>query len=137
MATKMSAEDNFIQISGKTYPLSIIEGSEHERAFDIRGLRAETGLITFDPGYANSGSCESAITFIDGEEGILRYRGYPIEELAEHSSFLEICWLLIHGELPNQAQLTEFTESVTLHTMLHENFRGFFSSLPKCSWELR
>ncbi len=128
---KASSEHLELNFEGKRIALPLIRGSEGEVAIDIRRLRAETGLITFDPGYANTGSCKSAITFIDGEQGILRYRGYPIEELAERSSFLAVAFLLIHGELPGPAQLEAFSREVTYHTMLHEDFGRFFSSLPK------
>src|SRR5688500_9214294 len=94
-----------LRIDDRVIPLDVVEGSEGERAIDIRKLRDDTGLITLDPGYANTGSCESAITFIDGEQGILRYRGYDIAELAERCSFLEVAYLLIQSELPNRAQL--------------------------------
>jgi len=116
---------------GKTLELPIVKGSEGELAVDIEKLRSSTGLITMDPGYGNTGSCRSAITFIDGEQGILRYRGYPIEELAAHSSFLEVAWLLMNGDLPSHAKLTAFEREVKLHTMLHENFHRFFEALPK------
>ena len=116
---------------GKAVTLPVVRGTEDEVAVDIEKLRAATGMITIDPGYGNTGSCRSAITFIDGEQGILRYRGYPIEELAENSTFLEVSWLLLHGELPTRAQLAEFTNEVTQHTLLHENFRRFFDALPK------
>ena len=116
---------------GRKVSLPIIKGSEGERAIDIGRLRSATGLITFDPGYANTGSCASAITFIDGEKGILRYRGYPIEELAEKSSFLEVAWLLLNGDLPTHDQLEKFTNQVGRHTMLHEDFARFFESMPK------
>lgn len=116
---------------GKQVSLPLLQGTENEVAIDIRNLRAQTGLITFDPGYANSGSCKSAITFIDGEEGILRYRGYPIETLAAKSTFLETAWLLIHGELPSAPELESFRAEITRHTLLHENFARFFSALPK------
>ena len=99
-----------LRVDGRVIPLDIVEGSEGERAIDIRKLRDETGLITLDPGYANTGSCESAITFIDGEKGILRYRGYAIEELAERCSFLEVAYLLIQGELPTRPQLDGLLE---------------------------
>ncbi len=120
-----------LRIGDKTLSLEVIEGSEGERAIDIRKLRSETGHISFDPGYGNSGSCRSAVTFIDGEQGILRYRGYPIEQLAEHSSFLEVSYLLIYGELPSAQQLGQFTESIRYHTMIHEDFKSFYSAMPK------
>ena len=120
-----------IQCDGKRASLPVLRGTEDEVAVDISKLRGSTGLITFDPGYANTGACRSAITYIDGEQGILRYRGYPIEELAEKSSFLEVAWLLIHGELPPRAELSTFTREITRHTMLHEDFQRFFGALPK------
>ena len=112
-----------------TFP--VVTGTEAESAIDIQKLRAATGLITLDPGFGNTGACKSAITFIDGEKGILRYRGYDIAELAAKSTFLEVAWLLLKGELPTQGELRTFTESVTTHTLLHENFRRFFEALPK------
>jgi citrate synthase len=128
METKMEAT---LQFDGSTAKFPLVSGSEGEHGIDIQRLRAATGLITLDPGYGNTGSCRSAITFIDGEQGILRYRGYPIEELAERSSFLEVAWLLIHGELPTRVQMETFTGQIRHHTMLHENFRPFFSAMPK------
>jgi citrate synthase len=119
-----------VQYDGETFSLPLVRGSEGEVGIDIRQLRDKTGLITLDPGFGNSGACRSAITFIDGEKGILRYRGYPIEELAEKSTFLEVAWLLVQGELPTRAELDAFTTSVTHRTMLHEDFRRFFESLP-------
>jgi len=120
-----------VQYDGKVLPLPVIEGSEGERAIDIEKLRALTGLITLDPGYGNTGSCRSRITFIDGEKGILRYRGYPIEDLARKSTFLEVAWLLLHGELPTSTELMTFSREVTHHTLLHEDFGRFFGALPK------
>jgi len=120
-----------LRVDGETLELPIVEGSEGERAIDIRRLRAQTGLITLDPGYANTGACRSAITFIDGEKGILRYRGIPIEELAESSTFLEVAYLLIYGVLPSKDELESFSGSITNHTMLHEDFKRFFGALPK------
>jgi len=120
-----------LSYDGKSVELPVIHGTEQEIGVDIEKLRASTGLITLDPGYGNTGSCKSAITFIDGEKGILRYRGYPIEELAEKSTFLEVAWLLIHGELPTHADLDGFTREVTIHTMLHQDFGRFFDALPK------
>uniref|UniRef100_A0A832I742 Citrate synthase n=1 Tax=Eiseniibacteriota bacterium TaxID=2212470 RepID=A0A832I742_UNCEI len=129
--TVTGAKEATLAFDGKTYTLPVIRGSEGETAIVIDKLRAQSGLITLDPGYGNTGACRSAITFIDGEKGILRYRGYPIEELAERASFLEVAWLLLHGELPTREQLDTFTREVTRHTLLHENFRRFFEALPK------
>ena len=120
-----------LDFNGKLVPLPLVQGSEGETAIDIQKLRALTGLITLDPGFGNTGACRSAITFIDGEQGILRYRGYDIAELAEKSTFLEVAWLLLYGELPTPAQLAAFQSDITHHTMLHENFRRFFDALPK------
>jgi citrate synthase len=115
---------------GKSLSLPLVKGTEDETGLDIQKLRGSTGLITLDPGFGNTGACKSAITFIDGEKGILRYRGYPIEELAEKSTFLEVAWLLIHGELPTRTELSGFAHEITRHTMLHENFMRFFEALP-------
>lgn len=93
-----------IELDGRGYDLPVVEGSEHELAIDVHRLRDQTGYITLDHGFANTGSCTSAVTFIDGEQGILRYRGIPIEEVAENSSFVEVAWLVIFGRLPTQAQ---------------------------------
>jgi citrate synthase len=120
-----------LQYDGAVLALPLVRGTEDETAIDIQTLRSKTGMITLDPGFANTGACRSAITFIDGEKGILRYRGYPIEQLAEKSTFLETAWLLIHGELPNEQELRSFRGEVTYHTMLHENFGRFFDALPK------
>ena len=120
-----------LNYDGKAVTLPVIRGTENESAIDIEKLRAQTGLITMDPGYGNTGSCKSAITFIDGEKGILRYRGYDIAELAEKSNFLEVSWLLLNGELPTAAELSGFSREITRHTLLHENFRRFFDALPK------
>ncbi len=120
-----------LTFDGGSVNLPIVSGSEGEKAVVVETLRAKTGLITLDPGYGNTGSCRSAVTFIDGEKGILRYRGYDIAELAEKSSFLEVAWLLIHGELPRKAELDGFTDDITRHTLLHENFRRFFDAMPK------
>jgi len=115
----------------KTVSLPVLVGTEAEPAIDIRSLRAATGLVAFDPGFGNTGACRSAVTFIDGERGILRYRGYDIAELAEKSTFLEVAWLLLNGELPTRAELEGFRAELTQHSMLHENFRRFFEALPK------
>ena len=110
--------------------LPLIVGTEGETAVDISRLRAQTGLITLDNGYVNTGSCRSAITFLDGERGILRYRGYPIEQIAEQSSFLEVAYLVIYGELPTKAELDRWVTSITRHTLVHEEMRRFFDSFP-------
>ncbi|HEX5050533.1 MAG TPA: citrate synthase [Planctomycetota bacterium] len=115
----------------KHLELPVFVGTENEVAIDIRKLRAETGAITYDPGLGNTGSCRSGITFLDGEQGILRYAGYGIEQLAAASHFLEVAWLLIHQQLPDLDQLRHFEREVTHHTMVHEDFRRFFSSFPK------
>jgi citrate synthase len=120
-----------LRLGGKTVELPVLRGSEGETAVDISALRGSTGAITFDPGFGNTGSCRSAITFIDGEKGILRYRGYPIEELATKASFLEVSYLLIHGELPTAEELSRFTDEVRYHTLLHEDFKRLFTALPK------
>jgi citrate synthase len=117
--------------NGKTLTLPVVTGSESESAIDITKLRASTGLVTLDPGFGNTGACRSAITFIDGEKGILRYRGYDIADLAGKSTFLEVAWLLLYGELPTTADLAQLRSEIFKHTMLHENFRRFFEALPK------
>lgn len=119
-----------VTVNGTSIELPVVVGSEGESALDIRSLRSESGLITLDSGYGNTGSCESAITFIDGEEGVLRHRGYPIEDLAEKSSFVEVCYLLIYGELPSASELEEFRTQLTYHTMLHEDMKKFFEGYP-------
>jgi citrate synthase len=117
-------------LGGKEHELPVVAGSEGEVGIDVQQLRATTGAITLDPGYGNTGSCESAITFIDGEKGILRYRGYPIEEIAGRAQFTEICFLLIHGHLPSKAELAGFRAQLTCHSLLHEDMKKFFESYP-------
>ena len=119
-----------LTVDGSSYEFPIVQGSEGERAIDISQLRAATGLITLDPGYGNTGSCTSAITFIDGEQGILRYRGYPIEELAERSTFLEVAYLLLRGDLPDRDELAEFRHKITYHSLLHEDIRYMYRAFP-------
>ena len=114
------------QIGGKTVELPVLKGVSGPEVVDIRKLYAEADVFTYDPGFTSTASCESKITFIDGDAGILLHRGYPINELAEQSSFLEVCYLLLHGELPNAAAFTEFERTITYHTMLHEQFDRFF-----------
>jgi citrate synthase len=117
-------------LDGKEYELPVVVGSENEVGIDISNLRAQSGAITVDSGYGNTGSCKSAITFINGEKGILQYRGYPIEELAEKASFIEVCYLLIYGELPDKNELTEFTDKLTRHSLIHEDMKKFFEGFP-------
>ncbi|MEQ9287592.1 MAG: citrate synthase [Cyclobacteriaceae bacterium] len=119
-----------INLDGKSYELPVIEGTEREKAIDIGKLRGASGLITIDPGYKNTGATKSAITFLDGEKGILRYRGYPIEDLADKSSFLEVSYLLIFGELPTAAQLESFQGEITNHTLIHEDFHKILDGFP-------
>ena len=119
-----------IELDGKKIDLKIIEGSENEKAIDITNLRKESGYVTYDPGLVNTGSCLSDITFIDGKEGILRYRGYPIEQLAEKASFLDVCYLLIYGDLPTQEKSLDFANNVKHHTMIHEDFKKLFDGYP-------
>ncbi len=122
-----------IKIDGQTYEFPIITGTEGEKAIDISKLRDLTGHITLDFGYKNTGSTKSAITFLDGEEGILKYRGYPIEELAEKASFLEVAYLLIYGELPSQERIEKFQKDISMHTLIHEDMKKFFDGYPSKS----
>ena len=119
-----------LQIGDKEIELPVIVGSENEQAIDISRLRAETGVITLDDGYVNTGSTTSEITYLDGERGILRYRGYAIEDLAKQD-FVEVSYLLIFGELPTEQQLHDFRLSIRRHTMLHEDMRSFYNGFPR------
>ena len=127
--------DDFVTLTyqGKTYRLPVIVGSEGERAIDILQLRADAGLITYDPGFANTGACMSSITFMDGEKGILSYRGIPVEELAEHSTFKETSYLLINGRLPTMDQLRNFSIMLNDHSLVHEDMKTFFQNFPRAS----
>jgi len=119
-----------LTVDGKSYSFPTLEGSEQEKAFDISNLRDQTGYVTLDRGYKNTGATKSAITFLDGEEGILRYRGYSIEELASKASFLEVAYLLIYGELPTQEQFAQFESAIRSHTMVNEDMRKIFDGFP-------
>jgi len=119
-----------IQLENKTIECPVIEGTEGEKGIDISKLRSETGYVTFDNGYVNTGSCQSAITYISGEEGILRYRGYSIEDLCNNSNFTEVSYLLIYGELPTPEQYEKFKNNITRHTMLHEGLSKFYDAFP-------
>ena len=119
-----------LRIGDETVELPIVRGTVGDDALDIGKLRSSTGMITLDPGYGSTGACTSAITFLDGEEGVLRYRGYPIDQLAEQSTFLEVAYLLIWGELPSREELDRFVADVTHHTLIREEMRHFFDSFP-------
>jgi len=119
-----------LTFEGKTIDLPIIVGSENEKAIDISTLRDSTGLVTMDPGYKNTGATKSAVTFLDGELGILRYRGYPIEQLAEKSNFMEVAYLLIYGELPTPTQYKSFTDEIKLHTLVNEDIKKILDGFP-------
>jgi len=114
----------------KTYEFPIVKGSEEERAIDISNLRKQTSHITLDPGFANTGSCRSSITYLDGEQGILRYRGIPIEQLAQKSTFICTAYLLIYGALPKKKDLERFSKLFTQHSMIHEDMKNFFVGYP-------
>ena len=129
----MTEKAKIIFPDGQSFDFPVLTGSENEKGIDISSLRKQTGYITLDPGFVNTGSCESSITFLDGEKGVLRYRGYPIEELAEKSSFIEVGYLLINGELPKKDQLVNFTNRINLHSMIHEDMRHFFEGFSQNS----
>ncbi|HUI68971.1 MAG TPA: citrate synthase [Spirochaetia bacterium] len=122
-----------LMVEGKEYELPIVRGSEGEKAIDVSALRKATGFITLDTGYENTGSCRSSITFIDGENGILRYRGYPIEELADKSTFTEVAYLLLYGELPTIRELEEFSTFLNESSLIHEDMLHFFVGFPRGS----
>ena len=120
-----------ININGQSVELPVLVGSENEVAIDVSSLRALTGAITLDPGYKNTGSCSSAITFLDGEEGVLRYRGYAIEDLAEHATFLEVAFLLVFGELPTKTEVEKFEKTIHKYTLVHEEMKTILNGFPK------
>ena len=124
------ADKATLKVGDQSYELPIVTGTENESAIDISSLRAQSGLITLDPGFKNTGSTSSEITFLDGEKGILRYRGYAIEDLAEKSSFLEVAYLLIYGELPNKQTFEEFSNEITKHTLIHEDIKNILEGFP-------
>ncbi|ORC15194.1 MULTISPECIES: citrate synthase [Rothia] len=127
----MTDNHALLSYDGKELPLPAVEATEGNGAFNVAGMLKETGKVTYDPGFMNTANAKSAITYIDGDAGILRYRGYPIEELAEKSSFLEVTYLLIFGELPTPTQLEEFDQMIRHHTMVHEDFKFFFRGFPR------
>src|SRR5271170_6588620 len=119
-----------LSLGSTKFEAHITTGSEGEKALDISSLRAKTGLVTIDPAYMNTASTKSAITFLDGEKGILRYRGIPIEQLAEHSTFVETSFLLIYGHLPSEPELKKFSTLLTRHSLIHEEMKRFFDGFP-------
>ena len=126
----MSSTGCSLRIKGEEHKLHVVTGTEKEKGIDISQLRAKTGYVTLDNGYGNTGSCQSKITFIDGEKGILQYRGYPVEDFAEKSFFSETAYLLIFGELPNERQLKRWSDLLTEHEMVHESMRHHFDGFP-------
>ncbi len=125
------AQKATLLVGDDRYEMPLIEGSEGERAIDVYRLRADSGLITLDPGYGNTGSCESAITFINGEKGILRYRGIPIEQFADSPNFVEVAWLLIFGQLPTQDEYSNFSSDLTTYANIDEGMKAQFGGFPR------
>ncbi|MGI8718469.1 MAG: citrate synthase [Lapillicoccus sp.] len=125
------SDDAVLQAAGKDVPLPLVTASEGNSGYNVAALLKETDNVTYDVGFTNTAACKSAITFIDGDKGILRYRGYPIEQLAKSSSFVETSYLLIYGALPTAAQLADFEDRIRRHTMLHEDLKGFFQGFPR------
>src|ERR1700746_1982400 len=126
MDAKSSAKTATLTVGNKTYDFPILSGTVGPDVIDIATLYAQAGIFTYDPGFTSTGSCQSKITYIDGDAGVLEYRGYPIDQLAENCDFLEICYLLLYGELPNAKQKKDFDYTVTHHTMVHEQMARFF-----------
>ncbi|MGZ5384553.1 MAG: citrate/2-methylcitrate synthase, partial [Acidimicrobiia bacterium] len=124
-------EDAVLRVGDQEYLLPVIVGTEGEIAVDINRLRGSSGLVTFDRGFANTAETQSAITFLDGERGILRYRGYPIEQLAEQATFLEVAYLLADGRLPSRSELDDYADEITHHTMLREDMKHLFEAFPR------
>ncbi|MEO0699027.1 MAG: citrate/2-methylcitrate synthase, partial [Pseudomonadota bacterium] len=122
----MADKNATLEFGGKTHEFPVLSGSTGPDVVDIRKLYGATGAFTFDPGYKSTASCESALTYIDGNEGVLLHRGYPIGQLAEHSSFMEVAYLLLNGELPSQEEHDDFVYTITRHTMLHDQLNTFY-----------
>jgi citrate synthase len=131
LKSKEMSDSVKLTYNDETFEFPLIEGTEDEKGIDIKTLRAKTGLITYDPGYKNTGSCESSITFLDGEKGILRYRGYAIEDLCENSSFIEVAYLLIYGDLPSEEELNKFSKEITEESIVDEDLKTILKSFPK------
>jgi citrate synthase len=130
-AKETAGDKAVLRYNGREYEFPVVVGSENEKAIDISSLRKSTGLVTLDNGYLNTGACTSAVTFLDGERGILRYRGVPIEQLAEQSTFVETSYLLIYGKLPTKKELDAFTTNLTRHTLIHEDMKRFYDGFPR------
>ena len=120
-----------LSVAGTELDMPILKGSVGPEVIDIRKMYAQTGLFTYDPGFTSTASCESALTYIDGDEGVLLHRGYPIGQLAEQSSFTEVCYLLLNGELPSKAELATFETTISRHTMVHEQLSSFLPRLDR------
>ena len=120
-----------LNFDNNEYEFQVVTGSEKEKAIDVSSLRSEANLITIDPGFKNTGSCRSSITFLDGEKGVLRYRGYSIEDLAENASFLEVAFLLIYGQLPNESELNKFLNDINENSIVDEDLKKILESFPK------
>ena len=133
MSTIKRAGKATLSYDGRELELPVLEGAEGERTIDISSLRDETGMTVLDYGFKNTASCESDVTFLDGEKGILRYRGYPVEELAEKSRFIEVAYLLVHGYLPSEKEIKRFSALLNLHSMIHEDMCRFFDNYPERS----
>ncbi len=129
--TSSDVSEGTLSLGGKTLTLPVVKATDGSDALGVSALLKETGKVTYDAGFVNTAACKSAITYIDGDAGILRYRGYPIEQLAEKSSFVEVSYLLIYGELPTQTELADFEDRIRRHTMLHEDLKGFFAGFPR------
>ncbi len=127
MSDAKTAGTATLTVDGQTVELPILEGTEGPKVIDVRKLYSQTGMFTYDPSYTSTASCDSALTYIDGEVGILRHGGYTIEQLAGESSFLEVCYLLLHRELPDAATLQDFEHTITYHSMIHEQMRNLYS----------
>ena len=123
----MSGKSATLIVDNKSYEFPVLDGSTGPEVIDISKLYAQTGMFTYDPGFTSTASCQSTITYIDGDEGILRYRGYPIEQVAEGGDYIECCYLLLYGELPTRAQYEDFENRVKRHTMVHEQMMRFFT----------
>jgi citrate synthase len=130
-ATDKQSENVQLNVAEREIEMPVVVGTENEKGIDISALRKQTGYITLDEGFVNTGSTTSAITYLDGENGVLRYRGYPIEQLAKNCDFVECSYLLIYGKLPNEKEISEFRESIRRHTMIHEDMRSFYNGFPK------